>query len=74
MKYISTRGEAAKLNFKETFLAGLAADGGLYVPETYPFFQLIKSQLSKIYLTPSYVMKFSYLLLAKKYPLKNSKN
>ncbi len=36
MQYISTRGQAPKLNFKETFLTGLASDGGLYVPEYYP--------------------------------------
>ena len=42
MKYISTRGKSAILNFKETFLAGLASDGGLYVPETYPFFSANK--------------------------------
>ncbi len=36
MRYISTRGEAPALNFTETALAGLASDGGLYLPETYP--------------------------------------
>jgi len=36
MRYISTRGEAPVLNFTETALAGLATDGGLYLPETYP--------------------------------------
>ena len=36
MRYISTRGEAPALNFTETALAGLATDGGLYLPETYP--------------------------------------
>ncbi|MEH6651868.1 MAG: threonine synthase [Motiliproteus sp.] len=38
MKYISTRGQAPKLNFEEVLLAGLASDGGLYVPETLPQF------------------------------------
>ncbi len=38
MKYISTRGEAPSLNFEEVILAGLASDGGLYVPETLPQF------------------------------------
>ncbi len=33
MKYISTRGEAAKLGFEEVLFAGMASDGGLYVPE-----------------------------------------
>ncbi|NNE53950.1 MAG: threonine synthase [Sulfitobacter sp.] len=36
MRYISTRGTAPALNFEETMLAGLARDGGLYVPEEIP--------------------------------------
>jgi threonine synthase len=36
MRYISTRGEAPSLNFEEVTLAGLASDGGLYVPESWP--------------------------------------
>ena len=36
MNYISTRGEAPKLGFEDVLLAGLARDGGLYVPETWP--------------------------------------
>ena len=36
MKYISTRGQAPILSFSEAMLAGLARDGGLYLPETYP--------------------------------------
>ena len=36
MAYISTRGEAPKLSFTEALLAGLAPDGGLYVPEAMP--------------------------------------
>ena len=38
MRYISTRGEAPILEFDEVLLAGLAVDGGLYVPETWPHF------------------------------------
>ncbi|MBP6701281.1 MAG: threonine synthase, partial [Halioglobus sp.] len=38
MKYISTRGQAPALNFEQVLLAGLASDGGLYVPETLPVF------------------------------------
>ena len=38
MKYISTRGQAPALNFEEVLLAGLASDGGLYVPEELPKF------------------------------------
>lgn len=36
MKYISTRGTAPVLDFEDTLLAGLATDGGLYVPESWP--------------------------------------
>lgn len=36
MQYISTRGTAPKVDFKGALLAGLASDGGLYVPETVP--------------------------------------
>jgi len=34
--YVSTRGEAPPLGFVEVMLAGLARDGGLYVPESWP--------------------------------------
>ncbi|KAA5607463.1 threonine synthase [Roseospira marina] len=36
MRYVSTRGAAPVLGFDEVVLAGLAADGGLYVPEEWP--------------------------------------
>jgi len=36
LHYVSTRGEAPSLGFAEAMLAGLARDGGLYVPETWP--------------------------------------
>jgi threonine synthase len=36
MKYISTRGRAETLDFEEVVLAGLARDGGLYIPEAWP--------------------------------------
>ncbi|HMM46673.1 MAG TPA: threonine synthase [Thiobacillaceae bacterium] len=38
MNYISTRGLAPQLRFSEILLGGLASDGGLYVPESYPRF------------------------------------
>ncbi len=38
MKYISTRGNAPTLDFEGATLAGLASDGGLYVPENWPRF------------------------------------
>ncbi|WMS44854.1 threonine synthase [Acuticoccus sp. MNP-M23] len=36
MQYVSTRGGARPLGFSDATLAGLAPDGGLFVPETYP--------------------------------------
>jgi threonine synthase len=38
MRYVSTRGEAPALGFSDAVLAGLARDGGLYVPEAWPSF------------------------------------
>ena len=38
MKYISTRSGAPDLAFDDVLLAGLARDGGLYVPESWPQF------------------------------------
>jgi len=38
MRYISTRGNAPILSFEDVTLAGLASDGGLYVPEHWPSF------------------------------------
>ena len=36
MRYVSTRGAAPVLDFGDALLAGLADDGGLYVPEAWP--------------------------------------
>jgi threonine synthase len=36
MRYVSTRGEAPALDFVDAMLAGLARDGGLYVPDAWP--------------------------------------
>ena len=38
MKYISTRGAASAVGFERVLLEGLAPDGGLYVPHTWPAF------------------------------------
>jgi threonine synthase len=38
MKYISTRGQSPALSFSQILLGGLAPDGGLYLPESYPQF------------------------------------
>jgi threonine synthase len=36
LQYVSTRGAAPALAFGDVLLAGLAVDGGLYVPESWP--------------------------------------
>ena len=36
MQYVSTRGHAATPSFSDILLGGLAPDGGLYLPATYP--------------------------------------
>jgi threonine synthase len=36
MRYVSTRGRAPELGFADVLLAGLATDGGLYVPSEWP--------------------------------------
>jgi threonine synthase len=38
MRYISTRGQAPARDFADVLLAGLAEDGGLFMPETWPHF------------------------------------
>lgn len=40
MKYVSTRGEAAVRGFSDILLTGLAEDGGLFMPESWPHFKL----------------------------------
>ena len=46
MKYISTRDNTKTYNFADTFLNGLAHDGGLYIPKKIP--RLSKSTLKKL--------------------------
>ena len=46
MRYVSTRGSAPTLGFDDVLLAGLARDGGLYVPKTWP--RLSASQWQKL--------------------------
>jgi threonine synthase len=50
MQYVSTRGQAPVLTFDEVLLTGLARDGGLYVPETWP--QLTGDQLRRFATRP----------------------
>jgi threonine synthase len=46
MKYVSTRGEAPELGFQDALLAGLARDGGLYVPKHWP--KLSKTEIASM--------------------------
>ena len=39
MRYVSTRGESPTIGFWDAVLAGLAPDGGLYIPEAWPRFE-----------------------------------
>lgn len=38
LRYVSTRGTAPALGFEDVMLAGLARDGGLYLPDVWPRF------------------------------------
>ena len=51
MRYVSTRGKAPELSFREVLLEGLARDGGLYMPAEIPVLSsfLIKSFKDKSY-------------------------
>ena len=39
MRYVSTRGQSPAIGFWDAVLAGLAPDGGLYIPESWPRFE-----------------------------------
>ena len=56
MKYISTRGGDSANGFKEVVLKGLASDGGLFVPESYP-----KIDTSKLKKLPYHELAFEVL-------------
>ncbi|MEP2947991.1 MAG: threonine synthase [Lentilitoribacter sp.] len=58
MQYVSTRGEAPQLNFSDTLLTGLATDGGLYVPQSWPQFSKrdIKAMRGKPYADVAYTI------------------
>lgn len=59
MEYISTRGLAPVLNFEEVMLAGLARDGGLYVPKTWP--QFTAEQIANFAFLPYQEVAFAVL-------------
>lgn len=48
MKYISTRGNSAPVDFVEASLVGLAPDGGLFTPDAYPQIKPAGSEASYV--------------------------
>jgi threonine synthase len=46
VRYVSTRGAAPVLGFRDVVLTGLARDGGLYVPQAWP--QLTPSEMADL--------------------------
>ena len=59
MRYVSTRGSAPTLDFSECLLAGLARDGGLYVPETWP--QLTADEIAAFAGQPFHAVAFDLI-------------
>ena len=55
MRYLSTRGHAERKRFCDILLEGLAPDGGLYLPESYPQISTARlGQLRQIYAEQGY--------------------
>lgn len=54
MKYLSTRGDRTSKRFSEILLEGLAPDGGLYLPVSYPQIADKLPQLRAIYANQGY--------------------
>ena len=55
MRYLSTRGHAERKRFCDILLEGLAPDGGLYLPESYPQISTARlGQLRRIYAEQGY--------------------
>jgi threonine synthase len=61
MLYVSTRGHADRKHFSEILLAGLAPDGGLYLPEHYP--QVSAATLAQWRELPYHSLAFEILSL-----------
>lgn len=54
MQYLSTRGHADRKQFCDILLEGLAPDGGLYLPESYPQIQSQLAHLRQTYAKEGY--------------------
>ena len=61
MLYVSTRGHPDRKHFSEILLAGLAPDGGLYLPEHYP--QVSAATLAQWRELPYHALAFEILSL-----------
>ncbi|WP_316859425.1 threonine synthase [uncultured Cohaesibacter sp.] len=63
MKYVSTRGAAPELGFCDAILAGLAGDGGLYVPRNWPVLsdEEIASLAGKSYADIAFAVMWPYV-------------
>ena len=63
MRYVSTRGAAPVLDFREVTLAGLASDGGLYLPECWPTLdeQAIEALAGKSYVETAVAVMMPYV-------------
>ncbi|MEM8615543.1 MAG: threonine synthase [Pseudomonadota bacterium] len=59
MKYVSTRGQSEPVDFLDACLAGLAPDGGLYVPETWPRLEPANPQESYVDLATRILSAFA---------------
>lgn len=58
--YISTRGGGKPLKFEDVLLAGLAPDGGLYVPESWPRLDL-KALKGKSYIDVAQAVMYPFV-------------
>lgn len=61
MRYVSTRGRAPVLDFADTLLAGLATDGGLYVPEALPSLPPLAELVGRPYAEVATRVMFPYV-------------
>ena len=61
LNYISTRGHIAKKSFIEILLSGLAPDGGLYLPASWPHFD--REELIKMGELPYPDLAFSIMMI-----------
>jgi threonine synthase len=60
MNYISTRGQSPAQSFCDILLGGLAPDGGLYLPESYP--QVSAAELAEWRELPYHALALKILL------------